>query len=74
MVRPYEPSLFKVFFLIWTIFKVFVELITILLLLYVSVFWPRGRWDLKSPIRDRTCTPYAGKVLTIGSPGSPQLQ
>ena len=27
-------------FLVWTIFKVFIEFVTILLLFYVLVFWP----------------------------------
>ena len=31
----------------WTIFKVFIEFVTVLLLFYVSVFWPRGMWDPK---------------------------
>ena len=40
------------FFLIWTIFKVFIEFVTILPLLYVLGFWPRGTWDLSSLTRD----------------------
>ena len=40
----------------WTILKVFIELVTTLLLFYVLVFWPRGMWDPSSPIRDRTYT------------------
>ena len=47
----------KIFFLMWTIFKVFIECVTILLLFSVSISWPRGTWDLSSPTRDRTCTP-----------------
>ena len=31
----------------WTIFKVFIECVTILLLFYVLVFWLR-MWDLRS--------------------------
>ena len=38
-------------------FKVFIEFVTILLLFYVLVFWPRGIWDLSSSTRDRTLTP-----------------
>ena len=34
------------FFLMWTIFKVFIEFITILLLFYVVVFWLPGMWIL----------------------------
>ena len=45
----------------WTIFKVFIEFVTILLLFYILVFWPGGIWDLSSPTRDRTHTPCIGK-------------
>ena len=41
----------------WTIFKVFIEFFTILLLFYVLFFWPQGIWDLSFMIRDQTCTP-----------------
>ena len=34
---------FKDFFT-WTIFKVFIEFVTLLFLF--SIFWPRGIWDL----------------------------
>ena len=33
----------------WIIFKVFIEFVTILLLLDVLGFWPRGVWDLSLP-------------------------
>ena len=36
----------------WTIFKVFIELITILFLFYILVFWPEDMWDLMPPTRD----------------------
>ena len=52
--------IFKIF-LMWTIFKVFIEFVTILLLFYVSFFWPRSMWDLSSPTRDRTHTPWVGR-------------
>ena len=45
----------------WTIFKVFIEFVTILLLFYVLVFWPQGMWDLSSLTRDRTLTPCIGR-------------
>ena len=45
----------------WTVFKVFIEFVTILLLFYVLVFWLRGIWDLNTLARDRTCTPYIGR-------------
>ena len=42
------------FFLIWTIFNVFTEFFTILLLFYVLDFWLQGMWNLGSPTRDWT--------------------
>ena len=41
----------------WTIFKVFTESVTVLLLFYVLDFWPWGMWDLNSLTRDWTCMP-----------------
>ena len=35
---------FKIFFLKWTIFEVFIEFVTILLLFHVLVFWSWGMW------------------------------
>ena len=54
----------------WTIFKVFIEFVTVLLLFCVLTFWLQGMWDLNSPTRDQTCTPPALKdqVLTIRLP------
>ena len=49
------------FCLMWTIFQVFFEFVTILLLFYVLVFWPQGMWDLSSPTGDQTCTPCIGR-------------
>ena len=43
---PIFPS--KIFFLMWTVLKVFIEFVAILLLFYVLFFWPRGMWDLSS--------------------------
>ena len=56
----------------WTIFKVFIESVTRLLLFYVLVFWPLGMWDL-NPLPEMESSPPAleGKVLTTGPPGSP---
>ena len=59
----------------WTIFKVFIEFVTLLLLFYIFVFWPGGMWDLSSPSRDRNQgSPqslhhftWAGSPLTLGS-------
>ena len=50
----------RVICLMCTIFKVFTEFVTILLLFYVLVFWPRGMWNLISSTRTRTCTPCIG--------------
>ena len=50
---------FFFFFLMWTIFKVSIEFVTVLLLFNVLDFWPGGMWDPSSLTRDRTCTPPA---------------
>ena len=42
----------------WTILKVFIEFVTVLLLSYVLVFWPQGIWDLNSLTTDHICTSY----------------
>ena len=58
------------FLKIWTIFKIFIEFVTILFLFYGLVFfWPRGMWDLSSLTRDQTYTPCIGRwSLIIGTP------
>ena len=48
------------FLFLSTIFQVFIEFVTIFLLLYVLVFWPQGTWHLSFPTRDQTCTPCIG--------------
>ena len=45
----------------WTVFKVFVEFVTILLLFYVLVLWPQGMLDLSSLTRDPQCTTCIGR-------------
>ena len=53
-------SLVFFFFLMWTIFKVFIEFVTVLLwFCYISLvgFWLQGRWHLSSPTRVCTCPP-----------------
>ena len=58
----YAPGALRLlFFLMWTIFKVFIELVTILLPFYVLFFWPRGMWNLSSVTRDRTRSPCIGR-------------
>ena len=58
----YSGAVSKFFFLMWTIFQLFIEFVTILLLFYVLVFWPQGMWDFNSPTRNRTHTPFHWKV------------
>ena len=41
----------------WTIFKVFIEFITITSLFYILVFWAQGMWDLSSMTRNWTHSP-----------------
>ena len=48
-------------------FKVFIEFVTVLLLSYVLVFWPRSMWDLSSLTRDQAHE-LEGEVLTTGLP------
>ena len=57
---------FLKFFLMWTIFKVFIEFVAILLLFYVLVFWPRG--ILGSLTRDPITPALKGDVLVTGLP------
>ena len=53
----------------WTIFKLFIEFVTILLLFYVLVFYPWGMWDLVPWQGIKPALPtLAGKVLITGSP------
>ena len=40
------------FVLMWTIFKVFIEFVTTMLLFCVLAFWQRGMWGLSSSTRD----------------------
>ena len=53
------PKIF--FFLMWTIFKLFSEFVTILLLFYALFFWLWGMWDLSSLTRDQTHTLCVGR-------------
>ena len=45
----------------WTIFKIFIEFVTILLLFYALDFCTQGMWDFSSPTRNQTCTACIGK-------------
>ena len=54
----------------WTIFKVYIEFVTVLLLFDVLFLWPRGTWDPSSPTRDPARTPaLQGEALTTGPRG-----
>ena len=58
------------FFLMWTIFKVFIKLVTILLLFYVLGFWREAYGILAPrPVIEPTPPALEGKVLTTGPPG-----
>ena len=57
----------------WTIFKFFMEFVTILFLFYVLFFWPGGMWDFSSPTWDEPTSPaLEDEVLTAGQPGTSQ--
>ena len=56
----------------WTIFKVFIEFVTILLLFYVLGFWPLGIWDLSSFTRNQTHTLCIGRWI-LNHQGSPRI-
>ena len=65
-------SFLKDFFGVWTIFKVFIKFVTILLPFYVLVSWLQVMWGLSSLTRDRTCPPaLEGGVLTMDCQRSP---
>ena len=54
----------------WTIFNVFIEFVTVLLLLHLLAPWPWGTWDPSCPARVQTLTPaLEGEVPTTGPPG-----
>ena len=72
--------LFFTFFWMWTIFKVFIEFVTILLLFcfaseFVTILllfplWPPGIWDLSFLTRDQTLTlALEGESFITGPPG-----
>ena len=57
----YRLLIFYKYFLIWTVFKVFIEFVTVLLLCHVLVFGPGAMWNLSSLLRDRICAPCFGR-------------
>ena len=61
---------FKFFFLMWTIFKVFVEFVTVLLLFMFWFFGHEACWILVlRPGTQSVPLALEGKVLTTGLPG-----
>ena len=61
---------FLEFFICGSFFKVFIELVTILLLFDILIFWLRDLCDLSSSTRYQTHTPaLESEVLTTGPPG-----
>ena len=58
---PTHPFFLMLFFLMWTILKIFIQFVTILFLFCVLFFWPRGTWDLTSLTKNRTHTPCIGR-------------
>ena len=55
----------------WTIFKVFIEFVTMLLLFYVLVFWPEACGILAPQPGTEPAPPaLEGEVLTTGPPGT----
>ena len=48
----------SIFVIFW---KAFTEFVTIFLQLYVLDFWQHGLWNVSSPTRDSTCTPWIGR-------------
>ena len=55
-------------FLMWTIFKICIELVKISLLFYVFIFWPWGMWLPDQGLNLHTLH-WEEEVLTTGSPG-----
>ena len=58
----------KIFFLMWTFFKDFIEFVNLLWYCFCftfwgfwGFFWSRGMWDFSSPTRDQTHTPCIGR-------------
>ena len=71
--KMFKYWLKKIFFsLMWTIFKVFIEFVTILLLLffYILAFWSWGIWDLSSRLGIKLPAPaLEEEVSSTGPPG-----
>ena len=57
----YLWSFIFIFFNVDYLKKIFTELVTVLLLIFVLVFWLQGLCDLSSLTRDETCTACIGR-------------
>ena len=53
--------IFLKIFLMWAIFKVFIDFVTILCLFVFCFFWPQGTWNLSSRTGNRTHVPCIGR-------------
>ena len=51
----------RIFFLMWAIFKVFIEFVTYCFCFTFWFFWQHGMSDLSSPTRNPICTPCIGR-------------
>ena len=64
-LRSFCPFFLFHFFLMWTIFKVFIEFVTLSHLFFffnvLLFFFPGGMWDLSSQTKDWTHTPCIGR-------------
>ena len=60
-----EHFFLRYFFWMWTIFKIFIEFVTILFLFYVLDFWARGMWDLSSLDQGSNLHPLHWKVKSF---------
>ena len=62
LVCTRDSPFLKKIFLMWTIFKVCIEFVTILPPLFLfGLFWPQGMWTLNSLIRNWTHRPCVGR-------------
>ena len=62
LFKSFAHFFLKFFFLMWTIFKVFIELLQYCFC-FICYFWLWGMWDLSSQTRDWTCNPCIGRSL-----------
>ena len=61
-IYSFLTTFWKNFFLMWTIFTVFIDFVIILLVFCVLAFWPQGKWDLSFPDQGSNPQPLPWKV------------